>query len=225
MSEPRMGAPVRVLAIRSWPWWRCCRPIGTSCRSDDDPAVETFEFSGTAATLDGQEIPAQVIDDQMLPFQQAPEAAQTASTSTSSCRRAATSRRRVVADLLGTEIAVTAIQAELAKRHHDHRPLQWDLAHARSRPRSAPRSTSCRPPSCSRPSTATPPSWRWTRRWPSSLPRTSCASSTTAPRRVPAACVRHILVAFRGRGEHVLANLRAAPTSPPGGPHPTEEAG
>ena len=80
-------------------------------------AHEVFEFSGTAATLDGADIPAQVIDDQIAAFRQAPEAAQTALHVDQLLQDGSDQPApAVVADLLGTEISVRAIEAELAKR-------------------------------------------------------------------------------------------------------------
>jgi hypothetical protein len=76
-----------------------------------------FEFSGTAATVDGHDIPAQVIAQQIDAFRNAPEAAQTALhvdqlLQDGSDQPAA----EVVSDLLGTEVSVLAIEAELARR-------------------------------------------------------------------------------------------------------------
>ena len=91
------------------------------CSGDDGgsqaSSVDAFEFSGTAATLNGQEIPAQVIDDQIAAFRQAPEAAQTALHVDQLLQDGSDQPApAVVADLLGTEISVKAIEAELADR-------------------------------------------------------------------------------------------------------------
>src|SRR4051812_47439834 len=58
--------------------------VAAACGGDDSGskaapgAAQPFEFSGNAATLDGQAIPAQVLADQIDAFRKAPEAAQTA---------------------------------------------------------------------------------------------------------------------------------------------------
>jgi len=97
--------------------------VAAACGGDDGgskaapAAAQPFEFSGNAATLDGEAIPAQVLADQIDAFRKAPEAAQTALHVDQLYQdNSDQPAPEVVSDLLTTEIAVKAIDAELAAR-------------------------------------------------------------------------------------------------------------
>lgn len=94
-----------------------------SCSSDDaSPTVEAlqpiaFEFSGDAATVDGEVIPAQTLADALDVFRAAPGALQSAFKE-SELNQAGSDQPKpaIVANLLSTEISVKVIDAEFARR-------------------------------------------------------------------------------------------------------------
>ncbi|MPY93165.1 MAG: hypothetical protein GEV08_08890 [Acidimicrobiia bacterium] len=94
---------------------------GEGGAGDDEAAPSTtvpFEWSGTAATVNGTAIPAQVIADQIEAFRQSPDAVQAALGDVPDLFQPGTEHPQpiVVADLLQTEIMVQLIQAELVTR-------------------------------------------------------------------------------------------------------------
>jgi parvulin-like peptidyl-prolyl isomerase len=92
---------------------------GTACSGDDggDGERVVFDFSGTAATVDGVTVPAQALGDQIAAFRAAPAAVKPAFgqdeiTQTGSDQPLP----GIVAALLSTEIYVRIIQGEVAAR-------------------------------------------------------------------------------------------------------------
>lgn len=95
---------------------------GDDGAAEDEPAETTttipFEWSGTAATVNGVEIPAQVISDQIEVFRAVPAALGPALGDVPELTQPGSEHPQpaIVADLLQTEILVQLIQEELAAR-------------------------------------------------------------------------------------------------------------
>ena len=234
MSQPRMapatrtraravlGAAAVVLAVAGV----------AACSGDDEGSqaspVETFEFSGTAATLDGQDIPAQVIDDQIAAFRQAPEAAQTALHVDQLLQDDSDQPApAVVADLLGTEISVRAIEAELAKRGITITDANRDIASTQVKA-SFGSSVDKLPPTFVQQTIDRYAAFV-------ALDQALAVQPTEDemrkqydghPDEYQRACVRHILVASEAEANTVLANLRGgADFAAEAAQHTTDEAG
>jgi parvulin-like peptidyl-prolyl isomerase len=96
--------------------------LASACSSDGKSnaaaPVQPFDFTGSAGSVNGKDIPAKVLADQITVFKQVPGAAEAAlQLSTLTQDKSDEPTPEVVADLLSTEVAVTAIQGELAKRN------------------------------------------------------------------------------------------------------------
>lgn len=111
-----LGALLGLLAVAG-----CSGDDGDSASGEGGAtptSIVTFDFSGTAATVNGVPIPAQVIADQVAAFSVAPEAVQAALGDVPDLFQEGSDQPQpvIVADLLQTEIMVNLIQAELATR-------------------------------------------------------------------------------------------------------------
>jgi parvulin-like peptidyl-prolyl isomerase len=104
---------------RAWLALAVVGAVLTACSSSGKAAapVVPFDFSGSAGSVNGKDIPAKLIADQIDVFKKVPGASQAAlQLSNLTQEKSDAPTPQIVADLLSTEVAVTAIQAELAKR-------------------------------------------------------------------------------------------------------------
>lgn len=204
----------------------------TACSGDDSgsqaSSTETFEFSGTAATLDGQDIPAQVIDDQIAAFRQAPEAAQTALHVDQLLQdNSDQPAPAVVADLLGTEISVKAIEAELANRGVTISDANRDVASTQVKA-SFGSSADKLPPTFVQQTIDRYAAFVALDQALAVQPTEEEMQKQYAdhPDEYQRACVRHILVATQDEANTVLADLRGgADWATEAAQHTTDEAG
>ncbi len=95
-----------------------CSSSKDSASSDTTTPVITFDFTGTAATADGIDVPAQSLAEQLDVFKAVPDAVNAALGDVPDLLQPGSDQPQpvVVADLLQTEIMVRLIQQELAKR-------------------------------------------------------------------------------------------------------------
>ena len=102
-----------------------------ACSGDDGgrDGAQPFEFSGAAATVDGHDIPAQEIADQIQVFKTVPGSASVALQVDQLTQEGTDEPTpEAVADILGTEVAVTAIQNELGRRNLQLTPASREVA-------------------------------------------------------------------------------------------------
>jgi parvulin-like peptidyl-prolyl isomerase len=186
--------------------------LASACSgSDDSSDADAFEFTGSAASVEGREIPAQEIADQLEVFKAVPEAASIALEVDAVMEEGSDQPTpAAVADILGTEVAVTAIQNELAKRNLPLTPSSLEVADTTVRGRFGSLADQL------------PPDFlqRTIDRYAAFVtldqelaPKYSDEELRTEYARTPAdyerACVRHILLERPDEADAVVAELRA----------------
>ena len=234
MSEPRMAKAMRARGEPSWarpPWcwpWPASRPAAATTRARRRRRSRPSSSRARRPRSMDRRSPRRSSTTRSPRSARRRRRRRPRSTSTSSCRTTAISRRPRWWRTCSAPRSRCGRSRPSWRSGASRSPTPTVISRPRrSRRRSAPRSTSCPPSSCSRPID----------RYAAfvALDQALAAQPTEeemrkrvrrAPRRLQRACVRHILVATEAEANTVLANLRGgADFAAEAAQHPIDEAG